>query len=108
HPVQGPGAAGGGPWEAGPLRNRMVGRKCNGRCQGRDLERTGGGAMKIDVSRPEGNTLTALGIATNLLRDAGRSKEDIEALTRAVFSAKSAKEARDAITEATYGSIEFY
>lgn len=64
--------------------------------------------MRIDVTSPQGNTLAALGIATHLMRQAQRDAADIDALRNAVMSAKSAKEARAAITEATYGSIEFY
>ena len=62
--------------------------------------------MQIDVRSPEGNTLAALGIATRLLRKVGRN-EDADKLVKAVFASGSAKEARDHITTATNGSIEF-
>ena len=64
--------------------------------------------MRINLSTPEGNTLAALGIATRLMREAQRDAADIVALRKAVMSAKSAVEARAAITQATYGCIEFY
>lgn len=64
--------------------------------------------MRIDVTAPEGNTLAALGIAVHLMREADRDKADIDALTAAVFRAKSPEEARQAITDATFGSIEFF
>jgi thiamine monophosphate synthase len=64
--------------------------------------------MKIDITAPEGNTFAALGIATQFMRQARRDAADIVALRKAVMSAQSAKEARAAITEATFGSIEFY
>lgn len=64
--------------------------------------------MRIDITSPDGNTLAALGIATNLMRQAHRDVADIVALRKAVMSAKSAKEARAAITEATFGCVEFY
>lgn len=64
--------------------------------------------MRIDITAPEGNTVAALGIATNLMRQARRDAAEIVALRKAVMGAKSAAEARDAITKATYGSIEFY
>lgn len=64
--------------------------------------------MRIDIAQPEGNTLAALGIACRLMETAKRDPQDIVALTQAVFAASSAKEAREAITEATYGSITFF
>lgn len=62
--------------------------------------------MKIDVRSPEGDTLSALGIASRLLKEVGR-KDDVDKLVKAVFASGSAKEARDHITKATNGSIEF-
>lgn len=62
--------------------------------------------MKIDVRSPEGNTLVALGYATRLLKKVGRN-EDADKLVKAVFASGSAREARDHITTATNGSIEF-
>ena len=62
--------------------------------------------MKIDVRSPDGNTIVALGHATRLLKQVDR-KSDADALVKAVFSAESAKTARDLITTATNGSIEF-
>lgn len=64
--------------------------------------------MRIDITAPEGNTLTALGIATRLMRQAQRDAAEIVALRKAVMEANSAKDARAAITEATCGCIEFY
>jgi hypothetical protein len=64
--------------------------------------------MRIDVTGPEGNTLTALSIATRLMREASRDKADIDALRKAVMGAESAKAARAAITKATFDSITFY
>ena len=63
--------------------------------------------MEIDISTPEGNTLTALGIATAMMRKAKRRQNDIDTLQKKVFNANSAKEARDEITKATYGAIIF-
>lgn len=64
--------------------------------------------MRINLCSPEGNTLSALGIATRLMREARRDATEIVALRKAVLSAKSAVEARAAITQATFGCIEFY
>lgn len=64
--------------------------------------------MRIDIASPQGNTLFALGIATRLLKEAGATKERIDSLTREVFDARSAVEAREHITKATNGSITFY
>ncbi len=64
--------------------------------------------MRIDISSEDGNTLVALSYARRLMKKADRDPKDIVALTQAVFAAQSAKEAREAITEATFGSIEFY
>ena len=41
--------------------------------------------MEIDISKPEGNTMVALSIATRLMRAAERDKADILALQKAVF-----------------------
>lgn len=60
--------------------------------------------MRIDISSED----VALGYARRLMKKADRDPKDIVALTQAVFGAGSAKEAREAITEATFGSIEFY
>lgn len=64
--------------------------------------------MRIDIASEDGNTLVALGYARRLMKKADRDPQDIVALTQAVFAAESAKEAREAITQATYGSITFY
>lgn len=64
--------------------------------------------MRIDVSGPEGNIFTALGIARNLMRKAHRDKAAIEAMSEKVMGAASYKAACEAITEATFGSIIFY
>lgn len=42
------------------------------------------------------------------MKKADRDPKDIVALTQAVFAAGSAKETREAITKATYGSITFF
>lgn len=63
--------------------------------------------MQIDIASEDGNTLVALGYARRLMKQASRDKADIDELTRAVFAAQSAKEARDAITDATFGCITF-
>lgn len=64
--------------------------------------------MRIDLASPDGNTLVALGYATRLMKATDRDKADIDALRTAVMAARSAVEARDAITAATFGSITFY
>lgn len=64
--------------------------------------------MKIDVTSPNGNTVAALSIATRILRQVGADKEEIDALTREVMTAKSVEEARMLITTATNGAIEFF
>jgi hypothetical protein len=64
--------------------------------------------MKIDITSPDGNTLTALGHATRFMRQARLDATDIIALRAAVMTAKTAEEARSAITKATMGCIEFY
>ncbi len=64
--------------------------------------------MEIDIASEDGNTLVALGYARRLMKQAKRADADIVKLTRAVFAAQSAKEARAAITEATFGSITFF
>lgn len=63
--------------------------------------------MEIDVTAPEGNIFTALGIATTFMRQAHRSKEDIEQLRKTVMAAKNYGDACEAITDATFGSIVF-
>ena len=63
--------------------------------------------MKIDVSKPEGNTLAALGIATQFLKKSGRADE-IGNLRLKVFAAGSAAEARQHITDATAGAVTFF
>jgi hypothetical protein len=64
--------------------------------------------MIIDLTAPEGNTLSALGIATRMLKAVDAPKEEIDALCKAVFAAKSPEEARAAITDATNGAITFH
>jgi hypothetical protein len=64
--------------------------------------------MQIDIASEDGNTLVALGHARRLMKKAKRDPADIVALTQAVFAAHSAKEAREAITKATFGSITFF
>lgn len=64
--------------------------------------------MEIDTRDPEGNTLTALGIATRLMKEAHRDRSEIDALIKSVMEADSAKQAREFITKATFGSITFY
>jgi hypothetical protein len=64
--------------------------------------------MRIDLASEDGNTLVALGYARRLMKQAKRDNADIVKLTQAVFAAQSAKEARAAITEATFGSITFF
>ncbi len=64
--------------------------------------------MRIDVTSPEGNTLTALGIATKLLKESGASKDAIVMLRRSVLGAKDHHSARRAITRATHGAIQFF
>lgn len=63
--------------------------------------------MEINIASEDGNTLVALGYARRLMKQASRDNADIDDLTRAVFAAQSAKEARAAITKATFGSITF-
>lgn len=62
--------------------------------------------MEIHVRSQQGNTLVALGIATQLLRKVDR-KADADKLTKDVFAAGSYREALDLITTATNGSITF-
>ena len=64
--------------------------------------------VRIDISRPEGNTLQALGIATQILKKKTGDASAAIKLQRKVFSAGSAKEARDAITDATNGAVTFF
>ena len=64
--------------------------------------------MRIDIASEDGNTLVALGYARRLMKQADRDPKDIVALTQAVFAARSAKEAREAITKATFDCITFY
>lgn len=64
--------------------------------------------MEIDITSSDGNTLTALGIASKIMRAAGRNRAEIDALRKEVFSAESPYAARDAITKATFGSVTFY
>lgn len=64
--------------------------------------------MRIDITSQDGNTLAALGIATRMLKAVDAPKEEIDALRKAVFRAKSAEEARIEITLATNGAVEFY
>lgn len=63
--------------------------------------------MIIDLTSPEGKTFSALGIAMRMLKAVDASQEEIDALRKAVFSAKSPEEARAAITDATNGAITF-
>lgn len=63
--------------------------------------------MRIDITTPSGNTMAALGIAANFLKQCGRRAE-VAALRERVMSAKSVEEAREIITAATFGSIEFF
>lgn len=62
--------------------------------------------MRIDITSSEGNTLVALGYATRLLKQVGRT-DDAKELTSKVF-ASDAEGARALITEYTNGSIEFF
>ena len=64
--------------------------------------------MQIDITKPEGNTLVALGTACSLLRATGYKQDYIAALRAAVLHANSAQEARAAITKATGGAITFF
>lgn len=64
--------------------------------------------MRIDIASPDGNTFVALYHATRLMQAAHRKQTDIDALRLAVMGARSAVEARDAITAATFGCITFY
>ena len=64
--------------------------------------------MRIDITKPEGNTYHALAIAIRLMKDAHRDAADIDALRTAVMGAQSAKEAREAITKATFDCITFF
>ena len=54
--------------------------------------------MKISISSPDGNIFAALGIAVRLMRDSGRTVEDIEKLRAAVFNSTDYKTACEAIT----------
>ena len=64
--------------------------------------------MKIDIAKPEGHTLSALGIATRFLEKTGAKKAYIDDLARSVFKANSAVEARRIIEERTGGAVTFY
>lgn len=64
--------------------------------------------MRIDITSPDGNTLAALGIATNLLKCSGASKDAIAILRQSVLGARDVHAARRAITRATKGGITFY
>jgi hypothetical protein len=64
--------------------------------------------MRIDVTGPEGNTLTALSLATRLLKKVDAPSEEIDRLRKAVMGADSAASARAIIEDATNGAITFY
>lgn len=63
--------------------------------------------MEIDITSPEGNIFTAMGIATKLMRKAGRNEDDIKRMQRSVMDAGSYTAACEAITDATFGAITF-
>lgn len=63
---------------------------------------------KIDVNGPNGNTLTALGIATTVMRQNGFTDKDVEDLRRMVMFADSPDLARGMIEHATKGLVSFY
>jgi hypothetical protein len=63
--------------------------------------------MRIDISKPEGNTLAALGHAVRFLKGAGTPAAYITELKLAVFRATSAVEARHIIEQRTGGAITF-
>lgn len=64
--------------------------------------------MRIDISRPDGNTFAAMGVAAKFLQACGFSQEYIDDMRRAVFKAGRAAEARGIIEERTGGAITFY
>ena len=64
--------------------------------------------MRIDISTVEGNTTTALTIASRFLKEAGAAPGYILDMKRDVFNAQSAEAARRIIEERTGGGISFY
>ncbi len=64
--------------------------------------------MRIDVTKPEGNTFAALGHALLFLQRSGAAEDYIAALRRDVFKASCAAAARNLIEERTGGAISFY
>lgn len=64
--------------------------------------------MRIDIRKPEGNTIAALGIAKRLLQQAGCDQAYTAELARDVFLANSAAEARKIIEDRTGGAVTFF